>query len=151
MVRWQQKFSVAAGRPPLAFLRAATRGRPPVSGGRGAALARQRLSGAPKFRRATATDLLLRRRKRQPMRRQMPAPATGGLPSFSKWIMVNRPSKRVLAMKRVAASNYYITNHSVQLVNEEGFQNATVYGFNNIDVLRYMAGGFGFASCREID
>lgn len=118
--------------------RAARVGRPVRSAGRRAALNRLAVSGAPKFRRTTATKLAYGR-KRSVMRRSMAAPAQGGLPSFSKWISSRPPSKRVLAMKRVGAPNQYIYNGATQIVNAEGFQASVNFPFQSLDLLKQIA------------
>lgn len=57
---------------------------------------------------------------------------------MSKWIMSRLPSKRVLAMKRVGAPNTYVTNYGTYTKNQEGYQNASVFGHANIDFLRLI-------------
>lgn len=75
----------------------------------------------------TASKMLQYRAKKQNLVRKTVRSSMGGLPSFSKFQLANRPNKTVLAMKRVSAPNYYVVNGSEQIVNSEGFQNAGVY------------------------
>lgn len=101
-----------------------------VSKGMSQALRRLATSGAPKFKRGTATRVAYGK-KRQNLMKTIVAPGRGGLPSFSKFALTNKPNKTLLAMKRVSAPNYRVYNGSEQIVNLEGFQNAGVYAWND--------------------
>lgn len=106
-------------------MRPARPGRRAQSAGARAAKSRLLSSGAARFKRASMTAF--GRRKQQNMTKQIVRAQQGGLPSFSKFQLTNKPNKTLLAMKRVSAPNYRITNGAEQIVNLEGFQSAGVY------------------------
>lgn len=94
------------------------------------------------FHSKNAAKVLARAANRRPQRKRnpmVPSPvksAQGGLPSFSSWGAKHKPSKRVLAMKRVGAPNFRVSNFGFQLQSVEGFQAATNFAYAGIDFLR---------------
>lgn len=125
MPKAQQRVLVTR-RGYMPFTSASTRGPRPVSRAMRAAKSRQLASGAAKFKRGLGATTMLGRRK-QNMTKQIVPAQQGGLPSFSRFQLTNKPNKTLLAMKRVSAPNYRVTNGANQFVNTEGFQNAGVY------------------------
>lgn len=87
----------------------------------------------------TATKLLRYRKRKNPMARKLVKGAQGGQASFSQWMAVNRPSPKVKTMKRVAASNFYVTNEAAQLVVNEGFQSIGAWSFQSTADLKSIA------------
>lgn len=126
------------GRQFLALARRATQRRLPSSRVMPASRSSRPVSSRARRAVATASRTMLRRKQKFTMAPRRPLPAVGGLPSFSKWITTRKPSKRVLAMKRVGAPNFYVTNFGSFIKNQEGFQAATDYGHANIDLLRLI-------------
>lgn len=94
----------------------------------------------PRFKPRTGSKTMLMKKKRNNLVRRRPIPASGGLPSFSKFQLVKRPSPSVKAMKKVTAPNYYITNAATQLVINDGFQNYMDFSYNSLADLQLMAG-----------
>lgn len=103
------------------------------------ALAAVRGAGRANKARAAATRLgagVMRYRKRkQNIKKTLVRPSQGGLPSFSKFQLTNKPNKYVIAQKRVSAPNYFLQNGANQIVNSEGFQNANFYVWNSTQEL----------------
>lgn len=78
------------------------------------------------------------RRKKQNIKRLAPAIGIGGAGTFSSFKLTSPPSPRIKTMKRVGASNYYITNNAQQLSIKEGFQDAQFFSFQNFSDLKYV-------------
>lgn len=108
------------------------------------------MDGVPLFRRNVAAGRALRnraatkiqqmfRKKRNPMRRKVVRGAIGGQATFSRLRLVNKPSPRVKAMKKVGAPNYYVSNEAAQLEVLEGFQEAGAWSFQNTNDLQKIA------------
>lgn len=107
-----------------------------VSKGMSAALQRLAVSGAPKFRRATQTDLARRRKSKiAPVQKITPTP---GLTSHSAFRLGHKANAQVKAMKRVGAPNFYITNHAAQNIATQGFQSASWFGWNTYNDIQTM-------------
>lgn len=145
MVKYQQRHLVGR-RSTVSFLSPITPGRRPATRALKAAKSRMLASGAAKFKRGMAATTMLGRRK-QNMTKQIVRAQQGGLPSFSKFQLTNKPNKTLLAMKRVSAPNYRVTNGANQIVNLEGFQNAGVYTWlgraDMVSLLSYVPGAGG--------
>lgn len=82
----------------------------------------------------TASKLLMYRGKKRSTANRVRG-SLGGLPSMSQFALSRAPSKRVLAMKRVAVPNYFINSAASQTVNAEGYQNACVWRHQSHDTL----------------
>lgn len=121
-------------------------GRPRLTAAQTAARTRLRTSGAPRF----ARSAVMVQRRKQNIKKTMVRASQGGLPSFSKFQLINKPNKYVLAQKRVSAPNYWLQNAATQIVNAEGFQNANLYVWDSTtqlgNILGYVPGVSGAPS-----
>lgn len=79
------------------------------------------------------------RKRKQNIKRVLPVPARGGLPSFSKFVLSNKLNPVTKTIKRATEPNFWVNNFASQVVNAEGFQNAETYWFANLDHLKQMA------------
>lgn len=97
--------------------------------------AKKRAVAARKAATRLGASVIRYRKKKQNLQKQKPLPAMGGVGTFSQFKLINKPSKRVTAMKRVGAENFYLNNGAFQVSVEEGFQATHVgthLGFNDL-------------------
>lgn len=83
---------------------------------------------ANRLRKYAASKTMLMYKKRQNLRKNRPLPAMGGVGTFSQFKLINRPSKRVTAIKRTAAENFYVFSQAGQMLVKEGYQSASENG-----------------------
>lgn len=130
--------TLTRGRPRRPFRIAPHRRLPAPGGMTGRLFAGAPTAAARRVRARTAAATTVMRRRRNPMRRQV-VRHQGGSTSFSQFALAKRADKRVSAMKKIGAPNFYLINASDQLQVPEGFQGSIEFPHISLEDLQSIA------------